>query len=208
MVVFAQAPAELARARMMAALDQQRESVRKQARSLNLYQKEEAGFYFTPWPKQIESDASAPKVNPASYRPQAFSAAPICDPIAPARLESMIADTARNQGVEEKLLRAVVRKESAGVPCAVSPVGALGLMQLMPATAAAAGVNEPFEPRQNLEAGARLLRQLLERYGGDLSLALSAYNAGPGAVDQYQGVPPYSETRNYVADILKQLRIE
>lgn len=120
----------------------------------------------------------------------------------------MIADTARNQGVEEKLLRAVVRKESAGVPCAVSPVGAMGLMQLMPATAAGAGVSEPFEPRQNLEAGARLLRQLLERYGGDLALALSAYNAGPGAVDQYQGIPPYSETRSYVADILKQLRIE
>lgn len=199
----AQTPAEAARAKMLAALDQQRESVRKQARALKLFDQELPDFYVTPWPKQSPSGGAA-AAQPVAYR---FPVAP-CDPVEPIRLAEMIGETARREGVDERLLRAVVRKESAGVPCAVSPVGALGLMQLMPATASSVGVRDPFEPKQNLEGGARLLRQLLARYDGNIALALSAYNAGPASVDQYQGVPPFAETRNYVTEILKSLRVE
>ena len=201
MAGYAQSAAETVRARMLAALDQQRESVRKQARALKLFDQEATDFFVTPWPKQAEAGGEA---KPVAYRFPARD----CEPVEPIRLAGMIGETARREGVDEKLLRAVVRKESAGVPCAVSPVGALGLMQLMPATAASLGVQDPLEPRQNLEGGARLLRQLLERYNGDVGRALGAYNAGPGSVDQYQGVPPFAETRNYVSEILKSLRVE
>jgi soluble lytic murein transglycosylase-like protein len=203
----AETPAEAARAKMLAALDQQRESVRKQARALKLFDQEAPDFppdfYVTPWPKQSPGGGVA-AAQPVAYR---FPVAP-CGPVEPIRLAEMIGETARREGVDERLLRAVVRKESAGVPCAVSPVGALGLMQLMPATASSVGVRDPFEPKQNLEGGARLLRQLLERYGGNIALALGAYNAGPASVDQYQGVPPFAETRNYVTEILKSLRVD
>ena len=201
-LLMAESPAEAARARMVAALDQQRESVKKQARSLKLFEAEQSDFYLTPWPKSATPDGEA-RAQPAS-----FSSQQPCEPIEPARLAEMIGETARREGVQSKLLAAVVRKESAGVPCAVSPVGAMGLMQLMPATAAGAGVRDPFEPKQNLEGGARLLRQLLERYDGNVALALGAYNAGPASVDQYQGVPPFTETQKYVSEILKWLRVD
>ncbi|MEW5762278.1 MAG: lytic transglycosylase domain-containing protein [Bacillota bacterium] len=100
------------------------------------------------------------------------------------------------------LVEAVARAESGLNPRAVSPAGALGLMQLIPGTARALGVADPFDPVQNVEAGARYLRQLLDRFGGDLRLALAAYNAGPGTVERYRGVPPYAETRAYVEKVL------
>jgi soluble lytic murein transglycosylase-like protein len=102
----------------------------------------------------------------------------------------------------------VIRKESAFYPCAVSPKGALGLMQLMPATAEMLGVTDPFDPKQNVDAGAKFLKQLIEKYAGDLPLALSAYNAGPARVDTARGVPDIAETKNYVADILSSIRVE
>jgi soluble lytic murein transglycosylase-like protein len=125
-------------------------------------------------------------------------------PAAPkaAGYEGLIAEHARRHDVRPDLVRAVIQVESAFNPSAVSPKGAMGLMQLMPATARSLGVGNPFDPRQNVGAGVAYLRQLLDRYDNDERLALAAYNAGPGAVDRYgQAVPPYRETRDYVARI-------
>lgn len=102
------------------------------------------------------------------------------------------------------LVAAVLEAESGGEVEAVSPKGALGLMQLMPETAGALGVADALDPEQNVRGGARYLRQMLDRFGS-LPLALAAYNAGPGAVRQYGGVPPFAETRRYVATVLESL---
>jgi soluble lytic murein transglycosylase-like protein len=96
----------------------------------------------------------------------------------------------------------VVAAESAYRPDAVSPKGAIGLMQLMPGTAAQYGA-DPMDPAQNVEAGTAYLRDLLLKYNGDVAAALAAYNAGPGAVDRYHGVPPYAETRSYVGKVIR-----
>jgi soluble lytic murein transglycosylase-like protein len=100
--------------------------------------------------------------------------------------------------LEESLIRAVIHAESAYQPDARSPKGAQGLMQLMPATAAEFHVANPFDPAENIDGGARYLAQLLQEFGGDLDLTAAAYNAGPNAVYQYGGIPPYAETREYV----------
>lgn len=113
-----------------------------------------------------------------------------------------IESTATRYGVDRRLVEAVVRVESGGNPQAVSPKGALGLMQLMPARAAALGVRDVFDPRANLEGGVRHLRELLQRYAGNLTLALAAYNAGEEAVRLHGGVPPYPETQEYVRKVL------
>ena len=113
-----------------------------------------------------------------------------------------IREAAARYGVEEALIKAVIRVESAFNTRAVSPKGARGLMQLMPATASMLGVRNAFDPRQNIEGGVRHLRGLIDRFGSDLKLALAAYNAGEQAVVNYGGVPPYRETRDYVARIL------
>ena len=121
-------------------------------------------------------------------------------------LASLIDDAAKREDLKPGLLRAVVQKESAGRPCAVSPKGAQGLMQIMPATAADLNLSDPFDPKQNIDAGARFLKQLLTKYSGDLSLALGAYNAGAGRVDKEGGVPQITETQDYVADILTKIK--
>ena len=128
-----------------------------------------------------------------------------CDPIPQPQLAQMIDQAARNNQVEPSLVREVARQESAFRPCAVSPKGAEGLMQLMPATQATLHVTDPFDPHQNLEAGSRLLKELLERYHGDIALALSAYNAGPRRVEEAGGIPKILETTTYVQDILTRL---
>jgi soluble lytic murein transglycosylase len=110
----------------------------------------------------------------------------------------IIRSTAERYGVDTRLVEAVVQVESAGNPMAVSPKGARGLMQLMPERAVELGVRDSFDPRQNVDGGVRHMRDLLQRFGGDVTLALAAYNAGESAVRAHGGIPPYTETREYV----------
>jgi len=116
--------------------------------------------------------------------------------------DDLIVEHSRAQGIRADLVRAVMQVESAFNPFARSPKGALGLMQLMPATIRQFGVRNPFNPADNVRAGVAYLRELLDRYENNEELALAAYNAGPGAVDKHgRSVPPYRETKNYVAQI-------
>lgn len=119
----------------------------------------------------------------------------------PTDFETVIEQACQRYGVDPSLAKGLIKAESDFDPQAVSPKGAKGLMQLMDATAAALGVADPFDPVQNVEAGVRLLSSLLDRYH-DERLALAAYNAGPRAVDQFGGVPPYQETLEYVPRVL------
>lgn len=121
-------------------------------------------------------------------------------------LRGLVEREARSQGLDPALVMAVVEAESSWRVDAVSPKGAMGLMQLMPGTARMLGVEDPFDPEQNVWGGVRYLRMMVDRYGGRLDLALAAYNAGPGAVDRYGGIPPYEETRSYVDRVLRLYR--
>jgi soluble lytic murein transglycosylase-like protein len=112
-----------------------------------------------------------------------------------------IAEAADRYDIDPHLIRAIIRAESAFNPFAVSSAGAQGLMQLMPDVAEELDVLDPFDPRQNIFGGARYLRWLLDRHDGNLNLAVASYNAGPGAVERYKGIPPYRETRDYVRKI-------
>jgi len=126
--------------------------------------------------------------------------------MAPTREEmrEMLAHAGAAHHIDEDLLASVVRAESGGQVHAVSRTGAQGLMQLMPGTAKAMGVGDAFQPEQNIDGGTAYLDALLTRYHDNLALALAAYNAGPGAVDKYHGVPPYRETREYVARVIRE----
>jgi soluble lytic murein transglycosylase-like protein len=117
-------------------------------------------------------------------------------------LQTLARDVARRYQMDEELVAAVVRAESGFDPQAVSRVGAMGLMQLMPGTAADLQVDDPFDPEQNLDGGVRYLKGMMNRFDGRVDLALAAYNAGPTAVERYGGIPPYSETRAYVSRIM------
>lgn len=122
------------------------------------------------------------------------------------RFAGIVDAAAQRHRLDPALLDAVIGRESGFRPDAVSSAGAVGLMQLMPDTARELGVTDPFDPAQNVEGGAKYLRSLLDRYGGRLDLALAAYNAGPGAVDRFGGIPPYAETQRYVAGIMAGYR--
>ena len=135
----------------------------------------------------------APYVQP-SRRPAALRAS---------AYDHLIEKYAQQHGISTDLVRAVIKAESAFNPYAISPKGAMGLMQLMPSTAATYGVLNPFDPEENIRAGVAYLKHLLDRYDQKVDLALAAYNAGPGAVDKYgETIPPYRETRNYVRKII------
>ncbi|MEM7408655.1 MAG: lytic transglycosylase domain-containing protein [Myxococcota bacterium] len=121
------------------------------------------------------------------------------------KYDPLITSAAYHQGLPPALIKAVIAAESAFDSQAVSHAGAQGLMQLMPATAASLGVNNAFEPAQNVHGGSAYLRKMLDRYG-DVSRALAAYNAGPTAVDRYGGIPPYRETKAYVERVLTYYR--
>ncbi len=121
----------------------------------------------------------------------------------PVDLQSVITSASGRTSLDPDLIHSVIRAESGFNPNAVSPKGARGLMQLMPDTAAKLGVQNSFDAQSNVDGGTRYLRELLARYNGDLAKALAAYNAGPHRVEQYHGVPPYRETRAYVASIIR-----
>ncbi len=165
-----------------AAIAAQREAVQKQAAA--------AGVWLPPW--------AAPT----------GLAEPPCEPIADPAVAPIIEGAAKAHNLQPTLIRAVIEQESGFHPCAVSPTGAEGLMQLMPDTAEELGVNDPFDAGQNIEAGAKYLKDLIDKYKGDLAQALGAYNAGPGTADQAGGIPEIPETRDYVNAILKKLDIK
>jgi soluble lytic murein transglycosylase-like protein len=146
----------------------------------------------------------------ASWRwtvPEASQTSAKCERINESDLAGMIDRVSDAQHVDSSLIREVVREESDSVPCAVSPAGAVGLMQLMPATQTRYDVADPLDPQENLMAGAKLLRELLDHYHGNTALALGAYNAGASLVDRDFSVPKIPETQNYVSNILRRLGI-
>lgn len=125
-----------------------------------------------------------------------------------AEIDDLIEAHARRQSLDPALVHAVITVESSYNPAARSSDGAMGLMQLMPTTARSLRVEDPYDPEQNLRGGTTYLRRMLDRYGGDLALALAGYNAGPEAVDRYKGLPPYPETHSYVDRVLRLFRGE
>jgi soluble lytic murein transglycosylase-like protein len=161
-------------------------------------------------PAQAATPPATPAATPAAA-PQPFAAqlAGAMSPTAAAPTAAAtnpfaaeISAAAARNGVDPALLTGLIRAESNFDPNATSPAGAQGLTQLMPATAAGLGVTNPRDPAQAIEGGARYLRQQLDHFGGDASKALAAYNAGPGAVERFGGVPPYQETQSYVQRVL------
>jgi len=149
----------------------------------------------------VETVPDLPQAIAATKFPTASTA-----PTAPtkAELREMLAHAGAAHDIDTDLLASVMKAESGGNVRAVSHAGARGLMQLMPQTASAMGVQDAFRPEQNIAGGSAYLDQLLNRYGDNIALALAAYNAGPAAVDHYHGIPPYRETRAYVARVIRE----
>jgi soluble lytic murein transglycosylase-like protein len=149
--------------------------------------------------RRLEADATTYAVPDAPKLRTTRPAAPR-DSYEP--FEPLVQQYATRTGIRPDLVRAVIQVESAFNPHATSPKGAMGLMQLMPSTAREYNVRNPFEPKANIEAGIKHLKTLIDRFGSSIELGLAAYNAGPGAVERFNGIPPYRETRNYVSRIL------
>jgi soluble lytic murein transglycosylase-like protein len=151
-------------------------------------------FFTLPWPGSLS--LSVPNVQMPSDA---------CDALESTEVSKLVQGAAIKHGLSPDLLRSVMKQESAFKPCALSTAGAMGLMQIMPETADMLHLDDPFDPAKNVDAGATFLKTMLDRFGGDVTLALSAYNAGPGAVDKAGGVPPIAETLRYLSNILGDL---
>ena len=148
----------------------------------------------------VLAQALMPELAPA---PTDDAAAPA--PVPPEQIDQLVQQNADIWQVDPALIKSVIANESSFNANATSPVGAQGLMQLMPETAATLGVRNPYDPAQNVAGGTRYLKGLLDRFNGDTRLAVAAYNAGPEAVEKYGDVPPYAETQNYVQNVLGSL---
>ena len=122
--------------------------------------------------------------------------------VPPAEIDRLVSANSAQWNVDPSLIKAIIANESGFNASATSGAGAQGLMQLMPGTAAGLGVSDSYDPAQNVYGGTRYIKSLLDRFGGNVKLAVAAYNAGPGAVEKYSGVPPYAETQNYVQNVL------
>ena len=202
-VLHGQTPAETARLRIERSVERQRQALKGMAESVAIQQ------------RSTNSQRLSIKRQPFYSASRDFFADPLpalaptpgipCGALPSGQIDQLVNDAAESTSVAPELIRSVMRQESGFRPCAVSAKGALGLMQLVPATASQLGVTDAFDPEANVLGGARLLRQLLDRYGGDLSLTLSAYNAGTGRVDAATGVPMIPETIDYVSRILSRL---
>ena len=185
------------RAAMQSALEKQQQAISKQRDSvrqqigLSKEQVQRAGDFISAFPP-------LPPAVMARLQPD-------CPALAPEEVDALIKTAADKESIEPKLIRSVMKQESGFRPCAVSPVGAQGLMQLMPDTADQLHVSDAFDPAQNVNGGAAYLKELLTKYKGDVKLTLSAYNAGPKRTDDAGAVPKIPETENYVASILADM---
>lgn len=157
---------------------------------------ESAAFFTVPWPGSLP--LSMPNVQLATAT---------CDALGSGEVNKLVESAASKHGLSAGLLRSVMKQESAFKPCALSTAGAMGLMQIMPETADMLHLEDPYDPARNVDAGAKFLKMMLDRFGGDVPLALAAYNAGPGAVDKAGGVPPIAETVQYLSNILGDLPV-
>jgi len=184
-----------AAAAMQESLARQRASIEQQTRAAG-----GGGFFLLPRAASL-GGVTATLSAPAPIVPIALE----CDPLPAPQVESLVGETAERDGVDAGLLRTVMKRESGFRPCAVSSKGAMGLMQLMPATAEQLGILDPFDAASNVDGGARFLRQLLNKYSGDVPKALGAYNAGPAKVDAAGAVPNIPETMDYVRQIVAAL---
>lgn len=151
-------------------------------------------------------DLPAEEIESVTTLPDPPAAPPRASTTAKANVRSLLSHAGERHDIDVELLASVVHAESDGRPNAVSRTGAEGLMQLMPGTARNLGVKDSFQPDQNINGGTAYLDALLTRYHDNLALALAAYNAGPAAVDKYHGIPPYRETRAYVARVMTEFK--
>lgn len=149
----------------------------------------------------IDGQGDAP-VDPANSAFTAVTAGAAPAMVPPAQIDQLVSANSATFGVDPDLVKAIIANESGFNANATSKVGAQGLMQLMPGTAAGLGVGNAYDPAQNVWGGTKYIKGLLDRFGGDMRKAVAAYNAGPGAVEKYGGVPPYAETQNYVQNVL------
>ncbi|HXM42074.1 MAG TPA: lytic transglycosylase domain-containing protein [Bryobacteraceae bacterium] len=201
----ADTPQDAARKAMDASVARQRQAVAAMQVSIEKQRTAVAAMAAGAQPAGHGTDAEAAPIAFFTLSWPALGSA--CDPLPEIELTPLIQHAAQQEGLDANLLRAVAQQESGFRSCAVSPKGAMGLMQLMPATAQELGVHDPFDPAESLSSGARLLKQLLARFGGDTALALGAYNAGPERVEESGGVPQIPETIRYVQQILSKLPI-
>lgn len=167
----------------MRSIEKQRDAARRQAAM------HQGTFFTTPWGPWTQT--------PMKAEPRGSGS---CDALPPDRLDPLVLEASQVTGVSANLIRAVIWKESGGRPCAVSPKGAQGLMQLMPALQADLAISNAFDPAINILGGSRYLKNMLGKYDGKINLALAAYNAGPGKVTD--AVPDIDETRQYVEEVI------